>query len=1019
MRALLAFMAVAVLSSLALAQNGDLSLRSANAMLQRGLHAEAAAEYESALRSLDKPAARDEARYGLAMARYHIGEDAQALRALDELETGSRFPFRADADVLRVHVLFRQKDYVRAAEAAQNALKHQDHAAWPQTALLLVESLHRAGRHEQTVESYTTSASRLGKDANSFRRASLLAGLSQSSIAKRAADHAKAADLFAKAIPPQGRDDLGDIAMLRRAESLRRAGRTGDALEAFRLALSRGGEAVQADAMLSMATMLRAEGKTAEAVQTLNALAEQHPRFQPHRVQFELGLAHLDSDKPAEASQALERAARGNDEALADDIAYWRAKADLRRGRPADAAKRLNDAVGRYPQSELIAEMRYDHAVALERANDAGAPAAFEEFLASHRDHPLAPDALYAQASFALNAGDSKHAMSLAQRFQSRHADHPLTPNVRFLQGEAAYRQGEYDDAASVFATLIDTDDAPLAEQSRYRLGMSLHAIGRGDDAAKHLRAVTGGTRTKAEFLPALFTLADIEFSAERWREAERGFAQYLEATERKGEAADAATMKLALAQLRQGRTEESVATLTNLLDTWPSSEHAAHALFEIGQAHAAAGQDDEASRALNRLLERYESSRFTPHALRHLAAIASRRGEAERAASLYARAADAGGAELAKDIAVDRARALINAGKPEDAARLLQGMEGPARGWRVIALSRAGQNEPAVKLANGFNPASLPEQDRALYQYSLATSLRATGQANQAAAILASLARDGSAISTAAAIDLADTHIDAKRFGEAATLLEPLAKDNATAAYKAAWARYQLQDHRAVVALLTDHDFGDLTGPAAMLAGESLLALKRGREAAAKFTTAIARGGQSVDTDAALLRLGEAQAAAQDWPQSQRAYERHRSEHAKSPRWYMAEFGIGWAMENSGKPREAMPHYQAVIDKHKGDTAARAQFQIGECLFALGEHEQAVRELLRVDILHTSATWSAAALYEAGRCYEAMGKVGEARAQYRAVQDRFGESDWAKAAGERLAAIAGPGGARTIERGG
>lgn len=132
-----------------------------------------------------------------------------------------------------------------------------------------------------------------------------------------------------------------------------------------------------------------------------------------------------------------------------------------------------------------------------------------------------------------------------------------------------------------------------------------------------------------------------------------------------------------------------------------------------------------------------------------------------------------------------------------------------------------------------------------------------------------------------------------------------------------------------------------------------------------------------------------------------------------------MAEFGVGWALENSGKPREAMPHYKAVTDKHKGDTAARAQFQLGECLFALKEHEEAVRELLRVDILHASPTWSAAALYEAGRCFEAMGKVGEARAQYRAVRERFAESDWATAAGERLAAIAGPGGTRTSGRGG
>jgi TolA-binding protein len=267
---------------------------------------------------------------------------------------------------------------------------------------------------------------------------------------------------------------------------------------------------------------------------------------------------------------------------------------------------------------------------------------------------------------------------------------------------------------------------------------------------------------------------------------------------------------------------------------------------------------------------------------------------------------------------------------------------------------------------------------------------------------------------------------IDQKAFARAAELLEPIAASDATpatlrapAAYKAAWARYQLGEHRQVVALLEGRDMGELTGPAAMLHGESLLALKRGKDAARQFTIALDRRGQGVDAEAALLRLGEAHAQAQDWRPSQAAYERHRKEHDTSPRWYMAEFGIGWASENAGNPREAMPHYAAVAEKHKGDTAARAQFQLGECLFALGEHDNAVRELLRVDILHASPTWSAAALYEAGRCFEAMEKIGEARAQYRAVQERFPDSPWATAAAERLAAIAGPGGTRTSGRGG
>ncbi len=1023
MRALLAIAVVAFLTHATLAQDGDRSLRTANGLLQRGLHAEAAAEYTTALRSLDNAASRDEARYGLAMSQYSLGRDAEALRALSELETGSRFQFRADADVLRTHLYFRQKDYARAADAATAAIAHRDHAAWAGTASLLVESLHRAGRHEQAVEKYAELDDRMTNDRDAYRRASYFAGLSRSIQAKRERDHAQAAQWFERALPPRGRDDLGDLAMLQQAQSLRRAGRTADAISTYERAVARGGEKIKPDAMLQLASVLRAQGRSGEAANVLRSLADDFGRHQPARVQFELGLALLDIDEVSEAARAFDRAERAGDAELTDDIAYWRAKADLRQDRPGDAAERLRNAIRQHSNSPLAAEMQYDLAIALQRSGDTSAASrAFEQFLSAHPDHAMAPDALYARASLALDAGDTEMAASLASQFNAMYSRHPLATNARFLQGEAAYRRGEYRAAATAFAGLIEGEDVALAQQARYRLGMSLHAQGQNEEATKHLRAVTDGLRTRSEFLPALFTLAEIAFDAGDWPDAERGFGQYVQAVGDEGDGADAATMKRALAQLRQNNTSDAIETLDSFLATWPGSTHAAHAQFELAQAYVSLGDDARAERAFDRLLERHGDTRFAPYALRHLAAIASRAGDAQRAARLYEQAADRGGSELANDIALDRARALVNAGQPGDAASLLRNMEGPARAWRVIALSRAGQHADAVKLANGLGASSLDADTASLYQYALATSLRNTGETQRASQVLATLATSQVPTSANAAIDLADLLIASKDYARAANLLEPIASHDSlgsTATYKAAWARYQLNDHRKVVALLEDKDLGELTGPGAMLLGESLLALKRGREAAQQFEVALDKTGEGVDPEAALLRLGEAHAAAQDWRKSQAAYERHRREHDKSPRWYMAEFGIGWALENAGKPREAMPHYRAVADKHKGDTAARAQFQLGECLFALNEHEEAVRELLRVDILHASPTWSAAALYEAGRCFEAMGKVGEARAQYRAVQERFGESDWAKAAGERLDAIAGPGGTRTSGRGG
>lgn len=1023
MRAVLAIAMVAFLTHATLAQDGDRSLRTANGLLQRGLHAEAAAEYSTALRSLENAASRDEARYGLAMAQYSLGQDAGALRTLAGLETGSRFTFRADADVLRTHLYFRQKDYARAADAAGAAVAHRDHAAWAGTASLLIESLHRAGRHEQVVENYSSLADRMARDANAYRRASFFAGLSQTIRAKRERDHAQAADWFERALPPRGRDELGDLAMLQQAQALRRAGRTADAISTYERAVARGGERTKPDAMLQLAAILRAEGRSGEAANILRSLADDFGRHQPARVQFELGLALMDIDELADAARALDRAERAGDAELADDIAYWRAKADLRRDRAGNAAERLRTAIEQHPRSPLAPEMRYDLAVALQRDGEyAAASRAFAQFLTAHPDHAMAPDALYARASMALDAGDTEGASELASQFTASYSQHSLATNARFLQGEAAYRQGNFRAASRAFSGLIEASDASLAQQARYRLGMSLHAQGQSDEATKHLRAVTDGRRMRPEFLPALFTLADIAFDAGAWQEAERGFGEYVEAASEDGEGSDAATMKVALAQLRQSNTSDAIQTLGTLLSTWPRSEHAPHALFELAQAHVSNGSDARAQRVFERLLERHGETRFAPHALRHMAAIASRAGDAQRAADLYAQAADRGGSKLANDIALERARALINAGRPQDAANLLRGMEGPARAWCVIALSRASEHDDAVKLAGGLGTTGLDAESASLYQYALATSLRRTGETDRAAQVLATLSASQGPTSANAAIDLADLLIASKDYGKAADLLEPISSHESlgtTATYKAAWARYQLNDHRKVVALLNNKNLGKLTGPGAMLLGESLLELKRGREAAEQFTIALDNTGDGVESEAALLRLGEAHAAAQDWRKSQVAYERHRREHARSPRWYMAEFGIGWSLENIGKPREAMPHYKNVADKHKGDTAARAQFQLGECLFALKEHEEAVRELLRVDILHASPKWSAAALYEAGRCFEAMGKVGEARAQYRAVQERFGESDWATAAGERLAAIAGPGGTRTSGRGG
>ena len=152
-----------------------------------------------------------------------------------------------------------------------------------------------------------------------------------------------------------------------------------------------------------------------------------------------------------------------------------------------------------------------------------------------------------------------------------------------------------------------------------------------------------------------------------------------------------------------------------------------------------------------------------------------------------------------------------------------------------------------------------------------------------------------------------------------------------------------------------------------------------------------------------AMLRLGEANVSLQRWLAAEDVYSRFVKRYSSDPRAYLAVFGRAWSLENQGRHDAAIEGYRAVIAQHDGETAARAQFQIGECLYAQKKYEEAVRELLRVDLVYAYPQWSAGALYEAGRCFEELDREADALAQFEQVVDRFGDTQWAELAQRRL----------------
>ena len=96
------------------------------------------------------------------------------------------------------------------------------------------------------------------------------------------------------------------------------------------------------------------------------------------------------------------------------------------------------------------------------------------------------------------------------------------------------------------------------------------------------------------------------------------------------------------------------------------------------------------------------------------------------------------------------------------------------------------------------------------------------------------------------------------------------------------------------------------------------------------------------------------------------------------------------------------------MIAGHNGETAARAQFQIGETYLAEQKFDQAIPALLAVDDVYAYPTWSARALLEAGRAFEQLKQIDQAKQQYTQLLAKYKDAPEAPMARDRLKAIKG-----------
>ncbi|MCH7727322.1 MAG: tetratricopeptide repeat protein, partial [Planctomycetes bacterium] len=119
-------------------------------------------------------------------------------------------------------------------------------------------------------------------------------------------------------------------------------------------------------------------------------------------------------------------------------------------------------------------------------------------------------------------------------------------------------------------------------------------------------------------------------------------------------------------------------------------------------------------------------------------------------------------------------------------------------------------------------------------------------------------------------------------------------------------------------------------------------------------------------------------------------------------------DYVLGRCLSNRAEFQAARQAYERVVRSPAGnrtETAAMAQWMIGESLLHQKKYDEAIRAYHRVETLYDFPRWQAAALLQAGKCHEAKGEVQNAIRLYASLLKKYSDTSFVDEASQRLRA--------------
>jgi len=264
---------------------------------------------------------------------------------------------------------------------------------------------------------------------------------------------------------------------------------------------------------------------------------------------------------------------------------------------------------------------------------------------------------------------------------------------------------------------------------------------------------------------------------------------------------------------------------------------------------------------------------------------------------------------------------------------------------------------------------------------------------------------------------ELADMLYTEKKYEESAKMCRLVVEDKkssdalrTSSQYRLAWCLYNLKKYDEAAGEFLDfgkkYPKNDNAPGALYQASVCLVGVPKVNEAIAALNMLLKNYPDHKLAKGSMIRLGQLH---NDQGSGEKAVEKFAAFLGKYPEdklSYLAEFGMGRANELAKKYQVARKHYANVIKTHNGPTAARSQFRMGEMWMAENKLQEAVKAFITVYSVYDFPEWSAKAMLESGRVFEAMKNTAQARKQYEMCVEKYPDTEEGRQAKEKLSKL-------------